>query len=302
MLRSSPHARRRSLTAALSLLALAACTTAEAAPSASAALPPADGSHPALAIVERLAGAAGPRTPDVSGLDRHDAAAALGAAGARPVLIALSDSGQVSAQYPPAGAPVPADGDVVVWLGTPPAPPAPPPPAPPVPAAPTPAPAPAEAEATGGALVGSTATQPPEGAAAPPAPAPTGDAVDGPASPPAPGTAPPPRSNIRTMAAAQPGTTLEGPASWYGPGFDGNTTACGGVFDPEALTLASRELRCGTRVRVTGPSGASVEATVSDWGPAEWTNRRFDLSAATFRAIHHPGAGVVRVRVEVLGP
>jgi rare lipoprotein A len=103
------------------------------------------------------------------------------------------------------------------------------------------------------------------------------------------------------MAAAAPGTVLEGPASWYGPGFAGNTTACGGVFDPEGLTLASRELRCGTRVLVSGPSGVAVEATVTDWGPAEWTNRRFDLSAATFRAVHHPGAGVVRVRVEVLG-
>ncbi len=111
----------------------------------------------------------------------------------------------------------------------------------------------------------------------------------------------PPRSNIRTMAPAAPGTLLEGRASWYGPGFAGRTTACGGVFDPIQLTLATRELRCGTRVLVTGPSGAAVEATVTDWGPAEWTNRRFDLSAATFAAVHHPGAGVIGVRIEVLG-
>jgi len=93
---------------------------------------------------------------------------------------------------------------------------------------------------------------------------------------------------------------LEGPASWYGPGFAGRGTACGQVFDPTQLTLASRELRCGTVVRITGPSGAEVEATVTDWGPAEWTNRRFDLSQATFTAIAHPGTGVVPVTVEVL--
>jgi rare lipoprotein A (peptidoglycan hydrolase) len=72
------------------------------------------------------------------------------------------------------------------------------------------------------------------------------------------------------------------------------------VFDPDRLTLASRELACGTRVRITGPSGASVEAIATDWGPAEWTNRRFDLSRATFAAIHPIGAGVTHVRVEVL--
>jgi rare lipoprotein A len=103
------------------------------------------------------------------------------------------------------------------------------------------------------------------------------------------------------MAPLEPGTLLAGRASWYGPGFAGRTTACGGVFDPNALTLASRELRCGTVVRVTGPTGVSIQATVTDWGPAEWTHRRFDLSAATFAAIHHPGAGVIDVHVEVLG-
>jgi rare lipoprotein A len=93
---------------------------------------------------------------------------------------------------------------------------------------------------------------------------------------------------------------MQGPASWYGPGFEGLTTACGGAFDSGALTLASRELGCGTRVRVSAPGGQSVEATVTDWGPAEWTSRRFDLSAATFAAIAHPGAGVIRVTVETL--
>jgi len=96
------------------------------------------------------------------------------------------------------------------------------------------------------------------------------------------------------------GETLPGRASWYGPGFAGRTTACGGTFDPEQLTLASRELDCGTQVLITGPTGRSVQAVVTDWGPAEWTGRRFDLSRATFEAIADLGAGVVDVTVDLL--
>ncbi|HVM19178.1 MAG TPA: septal ring lytic transglycosylase RlpA family protein, partial [Egibacteraceae bacterium] len=103
----------------------------------------------------------------------------------------------------------------------------------------------------------------------------------------------------RGCSTAQPGTMMKGRASWYGPGFAGHTTACGGVFDPAELTLASRELRCGTEVTVTGPSGRSVVATVTDWGPAEWTGRRFDLSQATMAAVGGLSAGVVDVTVEV---
>ena len=49
---------------------------------------------------------------------------------------------------------------------------------------------------------------------------------------------------------------------------------------------------------MTGPSG-SVEATVTDWGPAEWTDRRFDLSQATFSAVALLGSGVTDVTVTV---
>ena len=108
----------------------------------------------------------------------------------------------------------------------------------------------------------------------------------------------PPRANIRTLPPAASGTTLSGRASWYGPGFAGRQTACGGTFDPAALTLASRELRCGTVVTVTGPGG-SVTATVTDWGPAEWTGRRFDLSRATFDAVASLGSGVTDVTLTV---
>ena len=89
---------------------------------------------------------------------------------------------------------------------------------------------------------------------------------------------------------------LRGLASWYGPGFEGNTTACGNRFDPSDYSLASRELPCGTPVRVVGPEGG-VNAVVDDYGPASWTGRRFDLSRATFAAVQHITAGTAQVRV-----
>ncbi|CAN5834880.1 hypothetical protein BH24ACT15_BH24ACT15_02840 [soil metagenome] len=105
------------------------------------------------------------------------------------------------------------------------------------------------------------------------------------------------RTNPRNLPAVPFGTELTGSASWYGPGFDGSQTACGGIYDQNGATIASRELRCGTVVRITGPAGSTVQATVTDWGPAEWTGRRFDLSAAVFNAIAPLGAGVIPVRV-----
>jgi hypothetical protein len=302
------HGATRRALACLLLLALAACTRAEAAPMGApqAAAPLVAPRHEAMAIIDRL-GTAEP-TPTVTGQDIGGAARVLHAAGATVQVVAFSEEETVTAQYPSAGEPLPTDGVVTVWTGTPPVPP-------PAPAQPAPEPIsvpavlPAVAEPSPADDDG-IAAPPPTVAEAPlqPAPAPPADAgapSTGSGSTPGlvpPSGPPPPRASIRTMAPAPAGTVLEGLASWYGPGFAGRTTACGGTFDPEALTLASRELRCGTVVRVTGPSGATVEATVTDWGPAEWTERRFDLSAATFAAIHHPGAGVVAVRVEVLGP
>src|SRR5437660_1000686 len=35
------------------------------------------------------------------------------------------------------------------------------------------------------------------------------------------------------------GQSVAGPASWYGPGFDGHPTASGAIFDQEGFTVAS---------------------------------------------------------------
>jgi hypothetical protein len=301
-LRSCAAARLRTVAFVVALAPLAAaCGSAAAAPVPPAAPPMQP--HPAMAILARMESAAqaGVGMPDLTGLDAEAARVRLRGLGVDAHVVAFDESTVVTAQYPEPGATP--DGPAILWVGVPPAPPE---PEPEPEAEPDPAPEtarPAEgaqvAEVTlpsaGPAPASAGAPRPPSAAAGSP-----GSGIS-PGDPTPEGFVPPPRTSPRVLAALPPGTVLEGRASWYGPGFEGRTTACGGVFDPRQLTLASRELRCGTRVRVTGPSGASVEAVATDWGPAEWTDRRFDLSQATFAAVHNPGAGVVHVTVEVLG-
>lgn len=87
-------------------------------------------------------------------------------------------------------------------------------------------------------------------------------------------------------------------ASFY---QDGQLTANGESFDPEALTAAHRTLPFDTRVRVTNPAnGSSVIVRINDRGPFV-DGRCIDLSRAAFRAIASLGLGHVDVRYEVLG-
>ena len=274
------------------LLGATACGNAAAAPRVTVASAPPAAS---VALVQRLADGAAQAVPAMTGLDVAAAKARL-AGGTVSVVSFGGKGGVVSAQWPTAGEARPADGAVVVWVGQPPAPP-------------EQRSAPAAARSTAMQAEPAPAGPPPllPGSAPSAAPVPAVAAtprVGGPGSGVTPGletfVAPPhpPRANIRTLPAPAAGTTLAGRASWYGPGFEGRGTACGTTFDPAQPTLASRELRCGTTVTVTGPAG-SVAATVTDWGPAEWTNRRFDLSQATFAAVAPLGSGVIDVTVDV---
>jgi rare lipoprotein A len=60
--------------------------------------------------------------------------------------------------------------------------------------------------------------------------------------------------------------TVYKPATWYGPGFWGKSTACGVTLTPTTLGVAHRKLPCGTQVTFSY-GGASVTATVIDRGP-----------------------------------
>jgi peptidoglycan lytic transglycosylase len=91
-----------------------------------------------------------------------------------------------------------------------------------------------------------------------------------------------------------------GIASWYGPGFQGNRTANGEIYDQFELTAAHPSLPLGTRAMVTNlANGRAVEVRINDRGPFV-DGRAIDLSYAAARTIGLVGPGTGRVRIEML--
>lgn len=86
-------------------------------------------------------------------------------------------------------------------------------------------------------------------------------------------------------------------ASWYGPGFYGNRTACGQTYTPEIPGVAHRLLPCGTPIRITSPAGITVVVPVIDRGPFI-AGRSLDLSNATRLALNC--SDLCRVRMTIL--
>ena len=95
--------------------------------------------------------------------------------------------------------------------------------------------------------------------------------------------------------------TIQGAASWYGPGFHGRRTANGETFDMNALTAAHPSLPFGTQARVTNEAnGESVVVRINDRGPYAG-GRAIDLSREAAEDIGLIQAGVGQVTIEVLG-
>lgn len=84
-------------------------------------------------------------------------------------------------------------------------------------------------------------------------------------------------------------------ASWYGPGFYGNRTACGQVYTPEIVGVAHRTLRCGTMV-VLEYRGRTMTVPVIDRGPYI-AGRTLDLSNATRLAMGCPDLCTLSMRI-----
>jgi rare lipoprotein A (peptidoglycan hydrolase) len=87
-------------------------------------------------------------------------------------------------------------------------------------------------------------------------------------------------------------------ASWYGPGFYGNRTACGQTLRPATQGVAHKTLPCGSKVLI-GFRGRFVITRVIDRGPFIG-GRAWDLTAATARALRFDGVGVGDVRHAVI--
>ncbi len=80
-------------------------------------------------------------------------------------------------------------------------------------------------------------------------------------------------------------------ASWYGPGFIGGRTACGGTLSAGELGVANKTLPCGTKVRFYY-HGRSVTARVVDRGPYV-AGREWDLTPAVKARLGFPSTGEV---------
>lgn len=83
-------------------------------------------------------------------------------------------------------------------------------------------------------------------------------------------------------------------ASWYGPGFWGNRTACGQVLRPATQGVAHKTLPCGSKVLI-GFRGRFVITTVIDRGPFIG-GRAWDLTGAIARSLRFESVGVGEVR------
>jgi rare lipoprotein A (RlpA)-like double-psi beta-barrel protein len=84
-------------------------------------------------------------------------------------------------------------------------------------------------------------------------------------------------------------------ASWYGPGFYGNKTACGQIYTPEIIGVAHRTLRCGTML-VLEYRGRTMTVPVIDRGPYI-AGRTLDLSNATRLAMGCPDLCTLSMRI-----
>lgn len=88
---------------------------------------------------------------------------------------------------------------------------------------------------------------------------------------------------IESAPVAVPGGSIV-LASWYGPGFYGNRTACRLTYTPDLLGVAHLTLPCGSLVTLTSPAGRTVTVPVIDRGPYV-AGRTLDLSSATKLAL-----------------
>lgn len=112
----------------------------------------------------------------------------------------------------------------------------------------------------------------------------------------------PPDDDLQRSHRSRPALdVVRGRASYYSDRLAGNRTASGDIYDPRALTAASRDLPFGTILRVVREdTGATVVVRINDRGPFGNRSRILDVSRAAAEALGMIRAGVVDVRAEVL--
>ena len=87
-------------------------------------------------------------------------------------------------------------------------------------------------------------------------------------------------------------------ASWYGPGFHGQKTANGEIYDQMAFTAAHKSLKFGTLLKITNlKNNNSVVVRINDRGPYIH-GRDLDLSKAAALELGFLRKGVSKIKVE----
>jgi rare lipoprotein A len=86
-------------------------------------------------------------------------------------------------------------------------------------------------------------------------------------------------------------------ATWFGPGFYGQQTACGQTLTPEVIGVANRTLPCGTLVKVSY-HGHAITVPVLDRGPFA-NGANWDLTAGAAEALGIEDT--VRIGTRVVG-
>ena len=88
-------------------------------------------------------------------------------------------------------------------------------------------------------------------------------------------------------------------ATWYGPGFYGNRTACGKVLRTTTVGVAHKSLPCGTKVTFAY-RGNYIVAPVIDRGPYSG-GYSFDLTSAASQQLGFDSSGTLRYAIAQTG-
>ncbi|WP_082757846.1 septal ring lytic transglycosylase RlpA family protein [Candidatus Desulfofervidus auxilii] len=108
------------------------------------------------------------------------------------------------------------------------------------------------------------------------------------------------KTTWKILTAPLPESETEGIASWYGPGFHGQRTASGEVYNMYKYTAAHKTLPLGTYVRVINlENGKTVIVRINDRGPFK-KGRIIDLSYAAAKKIGMIASGTARVKLDII--
>jgi rare lipoprotein A len=85
-------------------------------------------------------------------------------------------------------------------------------------------------------------------------------------------------------------------ATWFGPGFYGQRTACGQTLTPAVVGIANRTLPCGTLVKVSY-KGRRLTLPVIDRGPYGHNGADWDLTTEAAHALGMEDTARIGARV-----